>query len=156
MKSALYIFAIVGGLFLTQCKSPEKASGYYSYDTQCLETDQTGNQILKVWGKGLNVQEAKKNAFRNALEEVIFEGVRNGSGGCDVKPILVRVNAREHFQNYFDSFFSDDGKYYLFVIETRDPILEKKGKNNYEDAYGFTVKVNTRALRNQLKNDKIL
>lgn len=145
---------MAAGLFLA-CGSTHSISGYYSYETECLGADLSGSQTVKTWGTGRNQREARKDAYRKALQDIIFKGIRNGNEECDVRPLLSEANAKDKYEYYFNDFFSDKGLYSSFISE-KGRGLKKNEKSNSKEAFGYVIEVNVSGLKERLRYDKIL
>ena len=96
------------------------------------------------------VRDLFEQAKKNAVYAVIFQGIRNGADkGCDMRPLVTEVNAREKYEEYFDRFFKDGGEYSKYVTKED----EKKRSKDKVKTKTFVVRVITvRVLRTQLKN----
>lgn len=74
--------------------------------------------------------------------------------------MIVEVNAREKYEDYFNSFFADGGKYKVFVSLKDERIGQKFKRDRLKSREGVTHGVVLRILRSQLKtqlkNDGIL
>lgn len=138
------------------CGSPEKISGYYSYQTECLGSDMSGSQVVKTWGTGRDKKEAKADAFRKAMQDILFDGIRNGNQECDMRPVISEANAREKYESYFNEFFSDKGMYSSFISEKHRPILERNRRSNSKVAYGYVIEIHVSELKERLRYDNIL
>lgn len=128
-----------------------------SYETQCISIEQDGSQTLRVWGKGRNRSDAIEQAKKDAVYEIIFKGVQNGNDGYNLRPLIVEVNAREKYREYFDIFFMDGGEYLKYIsMADRKVGSTKKQKNSVQVKYCVTVRVLIPELRQRLVNDGIL
>jgi hypothetical protein len=158
MKRTLVILLAIGQLFVLSCRKTTEISSTYSYGTMktvCLNVNHDGTIVLRAWGNGNNKSEAIEQAKKNALHEVLFDGIRDGVQMID--PLLLEVNAKEKFGFYFSTFFQDDGAYLMYVTENKskkDSAI--KAENNYQEKYGIIVEVNRELLKNRLINDNIL
>lgn len=115
-KIIQFIPVIVSVLILTgSCAVPVTVAGNYSYKTECLGNDLDGTQIVKAWGSGKKRAEAIDQAMKNAVNDVLFKGITEGVNGCEMRPIVSEVNARQKYASYFNSFFTDGGAYLNFV-----------------------------------------
>jgi len=74
-----------------------------------------------------------------------------------IKPIVLEVNAKDKYAEYFNVFFSDNGdwKNYAEVAGTRYAGTHFYKTSN-ERICTMAVKVNREALRKKLKEDKII
>ena len=133
------------------------SSGAYSnFEVTCLGVEGDGSQTLRAWGKGTSKGDAIEQAKKNAVIAVLFKGIR-GTGECNTKPLVLEVNARERYAEYFNPFFADGGEYKKFAHEDKGneaSRLESKGTsiNNW----GVIVTVDREGLRRQLEKDGVL
>ena len=129
-----------------------------SEQTECISVEQDGSQTLRVWGKGRNRTDAIEQAKKNAVNEVIFNGIRKGNKGYNLRPIVTEVNARERYQEYFDIFFMDGGEYlkYISMADRRTGSTKRKVKDSSQVMYCITVRVLIPELRQRLIQDGVL
>lgn len=156
MKKVLLIGLAISFLSLAGCKSRQAISGYYSYDTECLGKNYDGTQIVKTWGTGENKEAAQVRAYQEALQDILFEGIRNGNSDCQSVPLIVEANAREKYQSYFNHFFSKDGNYRDFISLAERRGLERNSRSNFKNAYPYYIEVNIPSLKRQLQTDNII
>ena len=151
MKKLMLIFV---GLMALMFAQEVKAQ---SFETECISVEQDGSQTLRVWGKGRNRTDAIEQAKKNAVYEILFNGVLKGNKGYNQRPLVTEVNARERYQDYFDIFFMDGGEY-LKYVSMADKRLgsTKKIKTDTQVRYCVTVRVLIPELRMRLKEDGIL
>ena len=120
-----------------------------------------GSQTLKSWGVGRNSFDAIEQAKKNAVNEVIFKGIRKGQAGCDTRPILVAGNAREKYRDYFFDFFVDKGPY-LEYVSLKDESLMQKITSGWkifpkkEVRMSVIVRVKRNKLRKKLMHDNLI
>lgn len=133
-------------------------SGSYSLPAiECMGVEGDGSQTLRVWALGRNKVDALEQAKKNAVKEVIFKGIRNGSKDCNMRPLIYEVNAEEKYQYYFNVFFKDDGDYKQYVsMEDRRLLTNKKENTKTQVKYGVTVRVLRAELQQRLIDDKII
>ena len=86
----------------------KKTGSHYQNKTSCVQDKMDGTFVLKAWGKGKDKTEALDQAKRNALNDVIFNGIRGGEF-CKFMPLVSEVNAKEKYI-YFYNFFQKDYK----------------------------------------------
>jgi len=154
----LLLLSLVALLFI-QCKTT--IPSFYNYKTECLGVELDGSQTLKAWGKGRYWKDAADQAKKNAVRDVIFKGILDGSGECKVKPLLPEVNAEEKYEDYFTKFFKDGGEYKNFVSLKdekihRHIIRTKDFRNQDQSTYSVVVRVLRKELEQKLINDNIL
>lgn len=124
---------------------------------ECLGVEHDGSQTLLVQGMGHNKADAKEQAKKNAVMAVLFIGVRSGLGGCEIRPLITEVNAREKYARYFDIFFMDKGEYVNYVsMEDTRPHSQTKKKGKEQRKITITVRVLRSQLAERLQNDGIL
>lgn len=116
---------------------------------KCIGVELDGSQTLRVLGYGRNRADAKEQAMKNAVWAVIFDGIRDGSQGCNMRPLVTEVNARERYEDYFNIFFADGGEYKKYV-SLRD--TKKRSATKVKDKVGYSYELTIRVLRSELKN----
>lgn len=115
-----------------------------------------GSQTLKAWGDGRNRLDAIEQAYKNAVRDVLFNGITNGKTDCNVKPVVFEVNAQEKYEDFFNKFFADGGAYKEFVSEKDGSkyhieVLNERKQSGSQEKYGIVVRV----LRAELKQKMI-
>ena len=123
----------------------------------CLGVELDGSQTLRVLGYGRNKKDAKEQAMKNAVWAVIFDGIREGSQGCNMRPLITEISARDRHEDYFNKFFSDGGDYKKFVTSSdtkKNSAKKKKDKLGY--SYEMTVRVLSPKLKSHLMRDNII
>lgn len=124
------------------------AQVYARNSIKCLGVELDGSQTLRVQGYGRNRSDAKEQAMKNAVWAVIFDGIRDGVEGCNQRPLLTEVNAKERYEDYFNLFFADEGPYKEYV-SLRD--TKKRSGGRSKDKVGYAYELTIRVLRPQLK-----
>lgn len=123
----------------------------------CMGIELDGSQTLRVLGYGRNRADAKEQAMKNAVYAVIFYGIRDGVQGCNTRPLVTEVNARERYEEYFNIFFADDGEYKKYV-SLRD--TKKRSADRSKDKLGYnyemTIRVLCPELKARLKSDNVI
>jgi hypothetical protein len=154
----LLLLSLVIVIF-TQCKTTTPS--FSNYKTECLGVNLDGSQTLKAWGKGKFWIDAVDQAMKNAVRDVIFKGILDGSDECKVKPLLPEVNAEEKYEKYFAKFFRDGGEYKQYVSLSDERIhrrihRSRDSRNRDQSTYSVVVKVLRKDLEQKLINDNIL
>lgn len=130
---------------------------YTDMKVYCMGVELDGSQTLRVEGVGRKRGDAKEQAKKNAVWAVIFTGIREGVEGCNLRPLVTEVNAREKYEDYFNHFFKDDGPYKEFIsMEDTKKRSTTKKKDKLGATYSLTVRVLRPELKNKLKADNIL
>ncbi|MBO7068154.1 MAG: hypothetical protein J6W52_05690 [Bacteroidaceae bacterium] len=129
----------------------------YKDAVRCLNVELDGSETLRITGFGRNRRDAKEQAMKNAVYVVLFEGVKDGNKGCNVRPIIENKIQREKFSGFFDSFFKDKGEYKKYV-NLKDTRFGSKNKNKTKigAAYEMTVRVLRSELKTRMKEENII
>lgn len=135
----------------------QKQTIYARYSVRCLGVELDGSQTLRVQGYGRNRADAKEQAMKNAVWAVIFDGIKDGVDGCNTRPLVTEVNAKERYEDYFNIFFTDNGEYKKYV-SLRDTKYGSGGraKDKVGYAYDLTIRVLRAELRARLKADNVI
>ena len=130
---------------------------YARSSVRCMGVELDGSQTLRVQGYGRNRLDAKEQAKKNAVWPVIFDGIREGSGGCNMRPLVTEVNAKERYEDYFNLFFADNGPYKEYV-SLKDTKYRSGGrsKDKLGYAYDLTIRVLRAQLKERLKSDNVI
>ncbi|MBQ7819679.1 MAG: hypothetical protein IJ341_08280 [Bacteroidales bacterium] len=147
------IFAVV-----TIGYAKKTSSTYVAYETECLGVTLDGSQTLVAWGGGKTRSDAKEQAMRIALNDVIFNGIRSGNDLCDTKPLVFAPNAREKYEDFFNCFFSEDGDYKKFVTDDEGGrrLNRTKELSKLQKKFGIVVTVYRSQLKEYLKSNGII
>lgn len=163
MKHTVSIYLIACAIALiasvNSCKTPtqiENEYATYGFETECLGVDPNGLQTLRTWGKGKNKSDAIEQAKRNAIDIVIFKGITAGSGDCDKRPLVNEVNAREKYEDYFNSFFANGGAFNKYVSLNEKRTSRIKSANSSYESWSVIVTVDRSALRKRLIDDNLI
>jgi hypothetical protein len=136
-----------------------QAGANYTYEVSCLGTEMDGSITLESYGMGRNYSDASEQAKKNAVSAVIFKGIKIGVGDCNKSPLLLTPNAEKKYEDYFASFFADNGPYMAYVSLKDEKILNKPKRNakksNQMQQRMVVVRVNRLALKKKLESDNI-
>ncbi len=126
-------------------------------DTLCISNELDGTVTLRIWGLGRTFKDATDQAKKNAVNEVIFNGVRNGNVSYTQAPLVSEANARTKYESYFNSFFRDDGPYADFVSNADSRSFSKTMKlSKVQRAVCITIRVLRPQLQQKLRDDGII
>ena len=89
---------------LSSCNNLRQVSANYDYKTECAGVEGDGSQTLIAWGNGRNRFDVLSKQRMNAVRDVIFKGISDGKDGCNKRPVLGEVNARQKYEDYFNAF----------------------------------------------------
>lgn len=155
MKNLHFLLALA---FLAISCGVQNSQSYYDQGVQILRTEYDGTYVIRTSGNGRNAVAAKEEARKAAVYEVIFNGVSSATSTVyPLKPLLLEVNAKEKYQEYFNAFFADGGAYTEF-ISSKD---KRNGsstwvKNSNEVKCQTNVSVDVAALKARLIQDNII
>ena len=147
-------------LILLTTSSLNAQGAYYDYKVRCLGVELDGSATLECYGKGRNYWDAAEQAKKNAVNAILFTGIKEGNGGCSRDPILLSSSIRELQQDYFANFFSDDGPYTEYVSMKDERIMNKVKRNRKKSKRmqqrQVVVRVDKLGLKKRLKEDEII
>ncbi len=135
-----------------------KVDAYYTYKTELLESEQDGTLTVRAWGNGKNKKDAIQQAYKNAVYDIVFNGLTKNSIGKPIKALVLEVNARERYEDYFNRFFKDSGDYNKFVNsrDGRQKVLKGKKRSDAQVTCGIVVRVNRPKLKKELQKENII
>lgn len=148
----------VAAFALSACTTSQSTmAAYQSAQIECMGVEHDGSQTLRVTASGRNKADAVEQAKKNAVREVIFNGIRHGQKGCNMHPIVAEANAEEKYENYFNIFFADGGEYlkYISMADERNH-SRTKAKAKAFVSYTITVRVLRAELKDRLKADHVI
>ena len=155
MKKVFIILTIA--CLVCSCSQPPRLATYQKQEIECLGVEGDGSQTLRVTGTGRNKADAVEQAKKDAVNAVIFKGIRGGLQGCDSRPLINELDARDKYAEYFDIFFMDRGEYSRYAsMEDRKLRSNDIQTNNTFSNYRITVRVLRSELRARLREDGIL
>ena len=144
------------GVMISAChpKIYKSTAAYRQLETEVVKNDLDGHVTLKVYGNGINEDDAIDQAMRNAINEVTFKGIVNGNGTRNVPAIFSNPNVRLDNQDYFDDFFLRDYRRYVQVVQK---VKKMKGFGSSERVnLSVILEVDMNRLRRHYKNDSLL
>ncbi len=158
--SKYLIIILFSASILISCDPQKRIAGNYEYKTQCLGVEMDGSQTVKAWGNGRNRWDAIEQAKKNAVADVLFVGIREGKQGCNQKPVIFEVNAREKYEDYFNKFFVDKGEY-LKYVSLKDERISQKILRDRKGAtqsvtHGIVLRIKRAELKEKMIQDGIL
>lgn len=142
----------------TMVLAQKNLAGYYSYNTELLESELDGTLTLRAWGNGKNKKDAIQQAYKNAVYDILFNGITKNTENKPVKALVLEVNAREKYEDYFNSFFKDGGDYNKFVNnrDGRQKVTMGKKRSDAQVTCGIVVRVNRPKLKKELMKENII
>lgn len=154
--SAIGVIALA--LALCACNNTRKSVvSYQDNRTECMGSELDGSYTVRAWGYGRYVNDAKEQAKKTAVYDILFKGVSTGRGGCEQKPMLLEVNAQTKYKDYFDRFFTDGGEYLKYIsMQDRRPGSWQHSRQKGGITCSLVVRVKYSELRQRLIDDGIL
>lgn len=149
---SIFIFVLI----LTSC-GIRRSTTYYDFETKLIGTELDGSYTLRSWGRARNAPDAFVQAQKQAVYDIIFSGVKGTTTEKSLKPLLLETNAREKYEDYFNAFFADGGKYREFcsLKEKRD-FSSRYARSESQAVCQTTVCVFRSKLRQFLIDEGIL
>ena len=141
--SILFIFSLLLGV---GCNPQQRISGYYPFESECLRKGLDGSLVLRSYGRGTNKKEAINQAKKQAINDVLFEGIYKGREECHCHPIWRDLGLYEPNKQAFMKFFEDKGPYSKFVECTPNKRLKRYPAGN-EVVVGVTLKLDLKGLQ---------
>lgn len=157
MKKVYLILAVVAALVLVGCGA-QKSQAYYDYKSKLIATEMDGTYTIRAWGRARNAVDAYVQARKQAVSDVIFNGVQAASSNLtDLKPLLFDMNAKTKYEDYFARFFADGGEFEKYAsMKERRVMSSNYAKTDSQTIAQVTVCVDRVALRKKLIEDGIL
>lgn len=113
VKRFFYLAAIVCvcSLFFSGCITYHHTA-YYDFKTKLIGTELDGSYTVTAWGRARHGLDAYNQAKKQAVYDILFTGVEPQTSNLTrQQPLLLEVNAKTKYQDYFDNFFKDNGEY---------------------------------------------
>lgn len=97
---------------------------------------------------------------KRAIQDVVFKGISDGKDECNKRPVLGEVNARQKNEDYFNTFFADNGPYLDFVSlkdeRIGQKVLRDRKAGRKSVSHSIVVRVMRPALKQKFIKDGIL
>jgi len=148
-------FGLVSNAQLNKTKKAQKDTDAWKYEIECVGIGKPGTKVIKVWSYSKKANVATKQAKKNAVHGIIFQGYAGGGQGCtSQKPLVTDPAVEQQKKEFFDNFFEfEGGKYMKFVSHSGDStpeVISVKIKG-YKYKVGVVVTVMTDNLRKDLE-----
>lgn len=158
MKKLLGIILIAVLAIVAAGCGAKRSQAYYDYASKVIASHGDGSYTIRAWGRSRNATMSYDVAQKQALEDVLFHGVKAQSAGLtDLKPLMLEVNAREKYEDYFNAFFSDEKVWKPFVsMKDRRTMTSRYQRTDAQTQAQVTVLVYRSALKQKLQADGII
>jgi|GEM_PF-132273 hypothetical protein len=157
------LITLVFAILFCSCKnvSPNPNAGYYKYDVICINSEMDGSITVKSYGMGKNRKDAVDQAMKNALDAVMFKGIRAGNESeCNLAPLIYSEQVKKKNAKYFATFFSDKTKIYKSYVSAKKDVRFGRAKNamlaDSQIVYEVILRVYVDNLRDKLIIDNII
>lgn len=149
LSTTIYMaIAFIGVMTLHSCKSNVPAIS----ECICIGPGLNGSVRLTAFGYGLNNAEAIIAAKKNAVQELLFKGIKASTNpGCPSRPIIDDISKRN--SDYFNDFFKNNGAYLQFVNLSGDQTPTRVKVRNLIKV-SIDVIVDHKRLHKQMVDDK--
>lgn len=112
MKNHFKVLVFAAFVLLVAGCGVKRSQSYYDQKPQIIGTELDGSYAISCWGKGRNADEAMKELLKQAVYEVVFNGVPSGASSIQpLKPLILTVNAKDKYAEWSNMFFADGGEY---------------------------------------------
>ncbi|MCM1034779.1 MAG: hypothetical protein NC038_05820 [Paludibacter sp.] len=144
-------------IILSDC-SVQRSQAYYNYESRIIATELDGSYTLRAFGKGRNAVDAYEEAQKQAVYDVLFNGVKSADSKVQpLRPLLTEVNAKEKYAEYFNVFFADNGAYKKYCSKKERRVLTSNfSRTDAQTMAEVTVCVFRSQLEKKLREDGIL
>ncbi len=157
MKKLALWLTLIPLLGLIGC-GVKSSQAYYNYDSKILSSELDGTYNIRAFGRARNAVAAFNEAKKQAVYDVVFRGVQSDNSRVNsLRPLLQEVNAKDKYEDYFNTFFVDGGAYTQFVSLHDTRILsEEWHRARTQVLVQASVTVDRAALKKKLIEDNIL
>ena len=148
-----YLAAVCVCTLMFICCATHHHTAYYDFKTKLIGTEMDGSYTVTAWGRARTALDAFQQAQKQAVYDIVFTGVEPQTSNLTRQlPLLLEVNAKDKYQDYFNNFFMDKGEY----VEYCSAIDKKFGSTEYYRSDKQVVcKTTVRVYRSKLKNKLI-
>jgi hypothetical protein len=155
-KLKLFILVMALGAFCAQSMAKDNAAEYNYELTRAgvpgVKSRDPNFVIFVVYSYGKKEKVTTEVCKRNAIHGVLFKGLP-AEDGMSAVPALLGSDTYEVHKDYFDDFFKSS---YLQYLEETNKGMHDVMKLKKEYKIGMKVRVNLKALKERLRQDKIL
>ena len=106
MKTNVKVLLFAAILIIAASCGVKVSQTYYDQKPQIVSTELDGSYAISCWGTGRNSDEAMKELKKQAVYEVIFNGVASASSNIQsLKPLILTVNAKDKYADGSSKFY---------------------------------------------------
>lgn len=125
-----------------------------SNQVECVSISNDGSIILKIWNPKKGKKYKQEQAFKDALEIYLVNGLNSKSCG-NVSPILKTESEKTAFIKIKSEFFSKKGDWTRFITNSTTTTTTSK-LIDQTDWKTYQVSISKNELRKYLENKSIL
>ncbi len=161
-STVLIMWAVIALITVLAACGTQKTQAYYDYESKVIGTELDGSYTIRAWGRARNAMDADAQARRTAVYDVIFNQIQIASGTAPttsgmLKPLLMEVNAKTKYEDYFNAFFADGGEFEKYCsMKDKRLFSTKYQKTDAQTQAQVTVRVYRSKLKAKLIEDGIL
>lgn len=140
----------------------QKSQAYYDYESKVIGTELDGSYTIRAWGRARNAMDAYTEARKQAVYDVIFNQIQFATGTAPttsgvLRPLLLEVNAKTKYEDYFNAFFARGGEFEKYCSMKEKRLFSTKyQKTDAQTQAQVTVCVYRSKLKEKLIQDNIL
>ena len=127
MTKILMIICIVASAISCKSKMKTRELGAYQYKTNVISCT-NGTLVVNAFGTGKTEEECLDNAIKTALNDIVFNGLFDGSPQCQQQAITSKPNAQAAMQPFLTTFFAANGEYLKYAKVYNEPISQSRSK----------------------------
>lgn len=127
MKRYLIYILLIGCLIACRSKLKPRELGNYKYTTSSVDKRDSKYLVL-AWGRGTSEDEALKEAKRNAVKDILYQGLTSGNPNVRITPVLMGNGAETKNADFNATFFQKDGAYLKYVEFYDEAISQSRSK----------------------------
>lgn len=144
-------------ILLSGC-SIHKMVAYQDAKTKLIGTELDGTYTVCAWGRARHTLDAYHQAQKQAVYDVVFNRIEAQTSNLrTLQPLLLEVNAKDKYTDYFDAFFADGGEYQKYCsMRDKRWFSSEFYRSDRQAVCKATVCVDRAGLRKRLIEDKIL
>ncbi len=152
---------LLTSLILAGCGS-RRSQAYYDYKSKVIGTELDGSYTIRAWGRARNAADAYEQARKQAVYDVVFNEIQVESGTMAstsgvLRPLLMELNAKQKYEDYFNAFFADKGEFEKYCSLKEKRVLSSNySKTDAQTIAQVTVCVYRSQLKQKLIDDNIL
>jgi hypothetical protein len=143
----ILLISTVGFLFSFLRTAP------YQFQTECVSQNVDGYIVLKIWNPSKCKSYKLKQAQKDGIYAVLFNGI-SGMNGCQtLQPILNSEVEINKFKSIEKLFFAKNGEWTHYLTNN---MLEKVELKNNKKVRVYELSIAKDNLRKYLENNKII